>query len=149
MARKNSIFNFFSNKFCFLIRRRQKLPKYKFLWKKLKNWIFPGQKTARKKRTFSQKSRPFLDGQEKSNFQFFATKICRSFENILNYPNINFCEKITGQRWHWRAGSERAVGRPQSPAFVTTGHMLRPQYYWPNRIVTTIRMMLHSTNASS
>ena len=62
--------------------------------KKLQNWIFPDQKAARKKRTFSQKSRPFLDGQEKSNFQFFATKICRSFENILNYPNINCCEKI-------------------------------------------------------
>ena len=40
------------------------------------------------------KNRPFLDGQEKSNFQNFSTKFYMLFENILNYLNINFHEKI-------------------------------------------------------
>ena len=62
-----------------------------------KNWIFPGQKTACKNVYFSffkfEKS-PFLDGQEKSNFQKFSTKFCRSLEGILDYLNINFCKDI-------------------------------------------------------
>ena len=81
----------------YIIRRHKQLPKYKFLWKKLKNWIFPAQKTAPKKAFFSYnqlKNRPFSEGQEKSNFQIFSTKFCISFEDILNYLNINFHEKI-------------------------------------------------------
>ena len=81
-----------------IIRRHQKLPKYKFLWKKLKNWIFPGQKTEHQKLTFSSlslKKSLFLDGQEKSNFLNFSTKFCRSLEDVLNYLNINFYEYIS------------------------------------------------------
>ena len=36
----------------------------------------------------------FLDGQEKSNFQFFLNKLKGSLDLFLNYLNINFHEKI-------------------------------------------------------
>ena len=91
-------FSKFFYQILYIIRRHQKLPKYKFLWKKLKNWIFPGQKTAHQKLTFSSlslKNSLFLDGQEKSNFQNFSTKFCRSLEDVINYLNINFYENIS------------------------------------------------------
>ena len=37
---------------------------------------------------------PFF-GHEKSNFQNYSNKICRSLEDIKNYLNINFHEKIS------------------------------------------------------
>ena len=64
MARKNPIFKIFQKK-CKSLEDIKNYLNINFYEEKLKNWIFPGQKTARKKRTFSQKSRPFLDGQEK------------------------------------------------------------------------------------
>ena len=39
-------FSKFFNQILYIIWRHPQLPKYKFSWKNLENWIFPGQKTS-------------------------------------------------------------------------------------------------------
>ena len=65
--------------------------------KKNKKLDFSWPKIGARKSIFKKgilKNRPFLDGQEKSNFQNFLTKICMSLGGILDYLNINFRKKI-------------------------------------------------------
>ena len=85
---------FFQPNFVFCLEDVKNYLNIIFYEKNLKIGFFLAKKRHAKKGLSVRKVALFQMARKKSNYQFFATKICRSFENILNYPNINFCEKI-------------------------------------------------------
>ena len=93
-GQEKSNFHFFFKQILFLIRRRQKLPKYKFLWKK--NGFILAKKWHTKKFFFSDKkwkSCPFLDGQGKIKFSKIFNQILCIIWGHPQLPKYKFSWK--------------------------------------------------------